>query len=244
MANLEKNCKRDSWGTKIGFLLAAAGSAIGLGNIWKFPYLTGQYGGGAFIITYLAIIVLLGFTMMLAELVIGRHSQKGPIGAYKYIRKNWAWAGFVGILSSFLILSYYNVIGGWIIKYLVSAITGQFHTTSIDSLGTIFTDFVGSSGEPLVYHAIFTASTLTIVMGGIKGGIEKASKFMMPALFVILMLVVIRSITLPGASKGLEYMLKPDMDKFGLNVVIAALVQVFFSLSLGMSNYNIWQLFR
>jgi len=226
--------ERGSWGSRIGFLLAAAGSAIGLGNVWKFPYLCGEYGGAAFIVTYIAILVLVGFTIMLTELMLGRHSQQGPVGAYRAIKKRWAWVGAIGILASYLILTYYSVIGGWIIKYIVSALSGNFNTTDVDALGGIFTTFIGQPFEPLVYHAIFMILTLVIVMGGIQGGIEKASKIMMPALFVILFVVVIRAVTLPGASVGLEYMLKPDWSKFGLDVVIAALVQVFFSLSLGM----------
>lgn len=230
----ENNNERGSWGSRIGFLLAAAGSAIGLGNIWKFPYLTGAYGGAVFIFTYVGLLILVGFTIMLAELIIGRHSQNGPVGAYRAIKQKWAWAGFVGILASYLILTYYSVIGGWIIKYIVSAITGNFNTTDVDALGGIFTTFIGKPFEPLIYHALFMIMTLGIVMGGIQGGIEKASKIMMPALFVILIAVVIRAVTLPGAMAGLEYMLKPDWSKFGIDVVIAALVQVFFSLSLGM----------
>lgn len=230
----ENNNDRGSWGSRVGFLLAAAGSAIGLGNIWKFPYLTGEYGGAAFIITYVILLVLVGFTIMLAELILGRHSQKGPVGAYRAIKEKWAWAGLIGILASYFILTYYSVIGGWIIKYIVSAVTGNFNTTDLDALGGIFTTFIGKPVEPLIYHAIFMIMTLGIVMGGIQGGIEKASKIMMPALFVILIAVVIRAVTLPGASAGLEYMLKPDWSKFGVDVVVAALVQVFFSLSLGM----------
>jgi NSS family neurotransmitter:Na+ symporter len=226
--------ERGSWGSRIGFLLAAAGSAIGLGNVWKFPYLCGEYGGAAFIVTYIIILVLVGFTIMITELMIGRHSQKGPVGAYRAIKERWAWVGAIGILASYLILTYYSVIGGWIIKYIVSGITGNFNTTDVDALGGIFATFIGQPFEPLVYHAIFMILTLVIVMGGIQGGIEKASKIMMPALFVILFIVVIRAVTLPGASIGLEYMLKPDWSKFGLDVVVAALVQVFFSLSLGM----------
>lgn len=234
MSDLNVKNERGSWGSKIGFLLAAAGSAIGLGNIWKFPYLCGEYGGAAFIVTYIALVIIVGFTIMLAELVLGRHSQFGPVGAFRAIKQKWAWAGAVGILASYLILTYYSVIGGWIIKYIISGLTGNFNTTDVDALGGIFTTFIGQPFEPLVYHAIFMLMTLGIVMGGISGGIEKASKIMMPALFVILVVVVIRAVTLPGASAGLEYMLKPDWSKFGIDVVIAALVQVFFSLSLGM----------
>ena len=230
----ENNNERGSWGSRIGFLLAAAGSAIGLGNIWKFPYLTGAYGGAAFIITYVVLLILVGFTIMLAELILGRHSQQGPVGAYRAIKEKWAWAGLIGILASYFILTYYSVIGGWIIKYIVSALTGNFNTTDVDALGGIFTSFIGQPFEPLIYHALFMVMTLAIVMGGIQGGIEKASKIMMPALFAILVAVVIRAVTLPGASAGLEYMLKPDWSKFGIDVVVAALVQVFFSLSLGM----------
>lgn len=233
MSELKKD-ERGSWGSRVGFLLAAAGSAVGLGNVWKFPYLTGAYGGAVFIVTYIILLVLVGFTIMLAELVLGRKSHQGPIGAYRAIKQKWAWVGAIGVLASYLILTYYSVIGGWIIKYIVSALMGNFNTTDTDMLGGIFTTFIGQPIEPLVYHAIFMAITLGIVMGGIQGGIEKASKILMPALFIILIMVVIRAVTLPGAAAGLEYMLKPDWSKLNIDTIVAALVQVFFSLSLGM----------
>lgn len=234
MSELKNNEERGSWGSRIGFILAAAGSAVGLGNVWKFPYLTGEYGGAVFIVTYIVLLVLVGFTIMLAELVLGRHSQQGPVGAYRAIKQKWAWVGAIGILASYLILTYYSVIGGWIIKYIVSALSGNFNTTDTEALGGIFTTFIGQPFEPLVYHAIFMIMTLGIVMGGIQGGIEKASKILMPALFIILIAVVIRAVTLPGAAAGLEYMLKPDWSKLNIKTIVAALVQVFFSLSLGM----------
>lgn len=232
--NQTKTQERDQWGSKIGFIFAAAGSAVGLGNLWKFPYLAGQNGGGVFVVIYLGLVLLIGFTLMMAELVVGRNTQLSPVGAYRKIKEKWAWVGGLGVLASFLIVTYYSVIGGWIIKYIVSALTGAFNTTDLGALENVFLSFIGAPVEPLIYHAIFMFMTLAIVMGGISGGIEKASKVMMPALFIMMIILMIRSITLPGAMEGVSYLLKPDFSKLSIGVVVSALGQVFFSLSLGM----------
>lgn len=234
MTDLKEKQERDQWGSKLGFILAAAGSAVGLGNLWKFPYTAGQNGGGVFVLVYLGLVLLIGFTLMMAELVLGRHTQLSPVGAYRKLRKKWAWVGFIGVLASYLILTFYSVIGGWIIKYIVTALQGGFNTTDLGALEGVFTAFISNPVEPLIYHGIFMLMTLVIVMGGISGGIEKASKIMMPALFVIMIVVMGRALTLPGAMAGVEYLLKPDFSKLNGQVVLAALGQVFFSLSLGM----------
>ncbi|NLM06681.1 MAG: sodium-dependent transporter [Tissierellia bacterium] len=223
MENKEQD--RGQFASNWGFIMAAAGSAVGLGNLWKFPYLAGQSGGGVFVITYLFLVVAIGYTMMLGEMAIGRATKLDPYSAYRSISPKWGWVGGLGILTAFVILSYYSVVGGWVIKYIISSVMG-----TIPDFGT----FIGGAAEPIIYHAIFMLVTILIVLGGISGGIEKASKIMMPALFVALIIIVIRSVTLPGAGAGLEYYLKPDFSKFSFGVVLAAMGQVFFSLSLGM----------
>ncbi|MBR0574757.1 sodium-dependent transporter [Proteiniclasticum sp. BAD-10] len=224
---MEKN--RGTWSSRFGFLMAAVGSAVGLGNLWKFPYLAGENGGGAFVLVYIVLVVLLGFTLMLAEMTIGRRAQSDAYGSYHKIRKGWGFIGALGILAGFLILSYYSVVGGWVIKYIVASFTG----TGADK-AVYFESFIGAPVEPVIYHLIFMGLTAIIVIRGISGGIEKASKIVMPALFGLLLVVVFRSVTLDGASVGLEYYLRPDFSQITLKVVIAALGQVFFSLSLGM----------
>jgi len=209
--------------------MAAVGSAVGLGNLWKFPYLAGDNGGGAFVLVYIGLVVLLGFTLMLAEMTIGRHANSDAYGSYNKIKKGWGFVGGFGILSGFLILSYYSVVGGWVMKYIVASFTG----TGTDK-AEFFGNFISSPVEPLVYHLIFMGLTAIIVIRGISGGIEKASKFLMPALFVLLVVTVIRSVTLDGAIEGIKYFVTPNFSEITLKVVIAALGQVFFSLSLGM----------
>lgn len=234
MTDLNEKQGRDQWGSKLGFIFAAAGSAVGLGNLWKFPYMAGANGGGVFVAVYLGLILVIGFTLMMAELVLGRTTQLSPVGAYRKLKEKWAWVGAIGVLASFLIVTFYSVIGGWIIKYIITALTGGFNTTDLATLEGIFVNFIGAPVEPLIYHGIFMAITLGIVMGGISGGIEKASKILMPGLFVMMIVIMIRSMTLPGAMAGVEYLLKPDFSKLSIELVLAALGQVFFSLSLGM----------
>lgn len=233
MANLNQGQNRDQWSSKVGFVLAAAGSAVGLGNLWRFPYTAGQNGGGAFVLVYFAILILVGFTLMLAELIIGRHTQLNAVGAYRKIRKNWGWVGGIGVLASFLILSFYSVIGGWVLNYVVKSVTGAFTVANVD-MADMFVGFITNPTEPIFYHAIFAFLTLGIVMGGISGGIEKYSKILMPSLFVMMFLIMIRSVTLPGAGEGIRFFLAPDFSKINGQVMLAALGQVFFSLSLGM----------
>ncbi|MDO5096882.1 MAG: sodium-dependent transporter [Peptostreptococcaceae bacterium] len=225
-----ENKERGQFKTSFGFIMAAAGSAVGLGNLWKFPYLCGQNGGGVFVVVYLLIVVVLGFTMMLGEMAIGRKTQLDPYSAYKSINKKWGFVGAMGILTAFMILSFYSVIGGWVIRYIVHSVMGTFAANTTEQ----FSNFSSAVGEPIFFHAIFMIATIAIVFGGISGGIEKASKMMMPALILLLVVTVARSVTLPGAAAGLEYYLKPDFSKFNYKVVVAAMGQVFFSLSLGM----------
>lgn len=222
---------RGSWGSRFGFIMAAAGSAIGLGNLWKFPYLAGANGGGAFVLIYLGLIILLGFTMMLGELSIGRATKLNQYGAYKKINPKFGFIGMIGILTGFLILSFYSVVGGWVLKYIFTFIMGG--VKDADKMG-FFVNFITGTWEPLLWHALFMGATLFIVIGGVSGGIEKAAKIMMPLLFLFLIVIAIRSLTLPGAMEGVKYFLVPDWSKFNLDVLVKAMGQVFFSLSLGM----------
>ncbi len=223
--------QRGSWSSNIGFVLAAAGSAIGLGNLWKFPYLAGKNGGGAFVIVYLSLVIILGFSLMLAEMVIGRRGKSDAFGSYNNIKKGWGFIGIFGILACFIIYSYYTVIAGWIIKYIVEFIfNGGVH----GDISGYFSNFISSGISPIMYSAVVLVLTAVIVLKGVSGGIEKASKIMMPTLFIFMFIIVLRSVTLPNAGVGIEFFLKPDFSKITGGVVLAALGQVFFSLSLGM----------
>lgn len=212
------------WASRIGFIMAAAGSAIGLGNLWKFPYLMGRNGGFTFLIAYLIFVVILGVPVMMLEMSLGRYTGRDPVQSYKIVNPKAKIVGILGVLAPFIILSYYSVIGGWIIKYIVS-----YATTF--SAPADFNAFIASP-ETIIWHLIFMLLTVAICFKGI-GGIEKASKFMMPALFVLLIVVVIRSVTLDGASEGLRFIFEPN-GGFTLSSINAALGQVFYSLSLCM----------
>ncbi len=228
---MEQQKNRGEWASNIGFILAAAGSAVGLGNIWKFPYLAGANGGGAFVIIYLAMIILIGFTIMLGEMSIGRNTHMSAVDAYKKLSKKWAIVGFIGVLVGFCILSFYSVIGGWVLNYIAKYFTGGIAGSEA---AEYFGGFISGTTQPILWHFIFMAITAVIVFKGISGGIEKASKFMMPALFVLLIVVALRSVTLNGAGAGIEFYLKPDFSKVTIGTFVAALGQAFFSLSLGM----------
>lgn len=232
--------KRGSWGTNFGFLMAAVGSAVGLGNIWGFPYKMGANGGFAFLLVYIVLAVIAGFTVMLGELTLGRKSGRGAVGAYQLLSKRFKWVGWLGFASAFLIMSFYSVLGGYCIKYMVINIGDLFNAgfgmAGLDA-GAVFGNFMVSQAEGVIYTVIFLAITMVIVMGGIKGGIEKFSKIAMPALFIMLVIVIIRSVSLPGAVEGLKFMFAPNFDPLKENfgrVVATAGGQMFFSLSLGM----------
>ncbi|QZY57208.1 sodium-dependent transporter [Crassaminicella profunda] len=232
-AKNEKN-KRDKWGSKIGFVLAAAGSAVGLGNLWKFPYSVGNNGGGAFVMIYMIFLILIGLPLMLAAITLGRKTQLSAVGAYRSLKKNWAFVGGLGVLCGFFILAFYSTVGGWVIYYCIKAFTGGLAIKDPEVLGGIFGGFISSPASSIMYQGIFLILTLLIVIRGISSGIEKASKIMMPALFGMIILIAIRSVTLPGASAGIEFFLVPDFSKINMDVVMNALGQVFFSLSIGM----------
>ncbi len=226
---------RAHWDTRTGFILAAAGSAVGLGNIWRFPYLAGENGGGAFLILYLAIAFSLGVSVLLAELAIGRLAARNPIGALRALDGGrWTIAAYFGAAAAFLVLSYYSVVGGWTIAYFVKAVTGALGGDSAASATRSFDALVGGVAEPVIYHGLFMALTAAIVLRGVSGGIEAANKWLMPALFLLLIALVLRAVTLPGAAAGLVFYLTPDFSKVTPGTVVDALSQAFFSLSVGL----------
>ena len=219
--------------SNFGFLMASVGSAVGLGNLWKFPYLTGTNGGGIFVLIYLCILLTVGFACILGEMTIGRFTKLNPIGAYRKIAKKYTFAGVIGVVVAFLIVTYYNIIGGWILKYFFSYVIGQSKVLSTNS-EAFFGEFITSPLEPIIWTLVFILINLFILKAGVIRGIERAAKFMMPLLFILLIVTAIRSVTLPGAMDGVRFFLKPDLSELSMSTVSAALGQVFFSLSLGM----------
>jgi NSS family neurotransmitter:Na+ symporter len=225
---------RDTWGSKAAFILAAAGSAIGLGNIWGFPTVAAANGGGAFLLLYLICVVLIGAPVMLAELAIGRRSQRNPVGAFKAIRPGtpWGLVGALGVVTGVVILSFYSVIAGWTLTYVWKSLTGAFGAGA--DTAAIFGGVAGSAWGSIFTHVLFMALTVYVVLGGVRDGIERWTKVLMPLLAVILLLLVFRAVTLSGAGAGLDFYLKPDFTDINGGVVLAAIGQAFFSLSLGM----------
>ena len=233
----ENNNRRGFWSSRLGFILAASGSAVGLGNVWKFPYIVGENGGGAFVLIYLVCIFVIGTPIMLAEFTLGRKTHLNTVGVFDQLRPNspWIGIGYMGVLGGFLILSFYGVVGGWTYAYVVKSITGSVLAfPSPKEAGAFFGSFIGNTGEVLFYHALFMGTCIAIVLRGVHGGIEKACDILMPALVVILLLLMLRALTLDGAMEGVAFYLTPDFSKISGNVVLIALGQAFFSLSLGM----------
>lgn len=268
--------KREHWGSSMGFILAAAGSAIGLGNIWKFPYITGENGGGAFVLVYLLCITVIGVPVMLCELTIGRHTQRNPVGAFARLsprsstvahligaglilngiflicfqrwgwaamciligllifRKGWVCVGYMGVLSGFIILSFYSVVAGWTIGYIVKALSGDLAFQAVGTATGAFVDFAGNWKWAVGCHCAFMVLCVLIVINGVKSGIERWSKILMPLLFLILIVLIVRGVTLPGAIKGIQFYLSPDFSKITAASILIALGHAFFSLSLGM----------
>ncbi|SFE95013.1 sodium-dependent transporter [Alteribacillus iranensis] len=227
----------DQWKSKIGFIMAAAGSAIGLGAVWKLPYVTGTNGGGAFFFMFLVFTLILGTTLILAEFIIGRKTQKPPIPAYKSIAPHTPWylVGVLGIVTSCLILSFYAVVGGWIFTYFIRSLTGRLTEPVSGSYETLFSSIISNPWEVGLAHVTFMLITILVVQGGIQKGIERVSSIMMPALFVIFIILVIRSLTLEGAAEGISFFLRPDFSAINRETILYALGQAFFSLSLGVS---------
>lgn len=228
--------KRDSFGSRFGALVAMAGSAVGLGNLWRFPYLVGENGGAAFIVIYILLSFLICLPIFVSEFVIGRRSQKNAYAAFRDLSGGsaWRWVGLFTIIVPLIVLSYYSVIGGWSIEYFFKSFTFSFTgNESQASINTMFDDFVSSPWTPLICHTAFLLVTALIVVVGIKDGIEKFSKVMMPLLFFIVIAIAIYSLTLPGSGRGVDYLFRPDFSKIDGQSIASALGQAFFSLSLG-----------
>ncbi len=234
---VKQTAERGNWGSKIAFILAAAGSAIGLGNIWRFPMMVGQNGGAVFVLVYILAVILIGFTEMLCELTIGRHSQKNPVGAIERIKPHspWKLIGYLGILTGVCILSYYSVIAGWTLGYLIKTAGGSFKGQINGQItDKIFTDFSANPWLVIIFLLVIIAITTYIISRGVKSGIERWTKVLMPILFILIIFLAVRALTLPGAEKGISFYLKPDFSKLNGKVILFALGQAFFSLSLGM----------
>lgn len=228
--------KRANFGSKLGVILASAGSAVGLGNIWRFPYETGENGGAAFIIIYLGCVLLMGIPIMVAEFLIGRRSRSNTAGAYQRLAPGtpWKWVGRMGVLAGFLILSYYTVVAGWTLEFIYEAATNSFAGKSAEGFIASFDSFVANPWRPLIWLIAFMLMTHYIIVKGVEKGIEKSAKIMMPALFILLTILAICSISLPGSSAGINFLFKPDFSQINSNTFLSAMGQAFFSLSLGM----------
>lgn len=268
--------QREHWGSNIGFILAAAGSAVGLGNIWKFPYIAGENGGGAFVLVYLLCIAIIGIPVMLCEITLGRHTQRNPVGAFKQLsprssalahligvlivlngvflfcfsrwgwgvvalimgllifRYGWVLIGAMGVLAGFVILSFYSVVAGWTLGYIYKGLTGGLDFETVGVATDVFVDFIGNWQWAVGCHALFMVLCVAIVCKGVQSGIERWSRILMPVLFIILLALIVRGITLPGAIEGVRFFLSPDFSKITAESVLIALGHAFFSLSLGM----------
>jgi len=223
--------KKSGFSSRLGFVLAAAGSAVGLGNIWRFPYLAAKYGGGIFLLVYLILAVTFGFSLMITEIAIGRKTGKSTIISYKTINKKFSFLGYLASLVPIIIFPYYCVIGGWVVKFLGVYLSGQGHAATGEEY---FSGFIGSTAEPLVCLAIFLFLTSVVVLMGVEKGIEKVSKIMMPVLVLMSLGTAIYSLTIDGATDGLIYYLKPNFSEFSIKTVVAAMGQLFYSMSLAM----------
>ncbi len=223
--------KRSNFSGKIGFVLAAAGSAVGLGNIWRFPYLAAQYGGGIFLLVYVILAITFGFTLMTAEIALGRKTGLSAIGAFKKLNKKYAFIGILASIVPAIILPYYSVIGGWVTKYFTVFVTGQGSASATEGY---FSSFIGSPIEPLVFFLIFIGLTSLVVLLGVEKGVEKVSKIMMPVLVALTVFIAVYGMFMPGAIDGVLYYITPDFSKFSVTTVLAAMGQLFYSMSLAM----------
>jgi len=235
MANLDITL-RDSFGSKLGVIAATAGSAIGLGNIWRFPYVAGENGGAAFLLVYIVFILAIGIPVMISEFVIGRNAQRNPYGAFRFLKPKAKWhlVGLMFIVTAFMILAFYSTVAGWTMEYLYSSLLNQFKGEDAAALTNTFEAFRTSGYQPAFWQLIFMFLTAGIVIAGVQKGIEKYSKILMPMLLVLLLALCVRALTLPGAGDGLRFLFAPDFSKITGKVILEALGQSFFSLSIGM----------
>ena len=230
-----KEQERATFGTKLGIILATAGSAVGLGNVWRFPYMTGENGGAVFILIYIGCVLVLGIPCMMSEFIIGRRAQANTARAYSAISGGslWKFVGYLGVLTGFLITGYYAVVSGWCLEYIYGAITGTLKGDS-NYVQQHFLEFSQNPWKPVIWMILFFIITHWVIVRGVQRGIEKASKLLMPTLFVLLLVIVVGSCTLPNAQAGIEYLLRPDFSKLSGNVFLGALGQAFYSLSIAM----------
>ncbi len=231
---MKEKKKRASFSSKLGFVLSAAGSAVGLGNIWRFPYLAAKYGGGIFLLVYLILVVTFGYTMIVAETALGRMTHKSPVGAYKHFKKEpgfLKFGGWINAIIPLLIVPYYSVIGGWVLKYLFGYLTSDI---SVIASENYFSDFIANGPSVEMWFLIFTVIVVVIIYMGVQNGIERVSKFMMPILVILAIFIAIYSVTRPGAIEGVKYFLIPNPDNFSWMTVVAAMGQMFYSLSIAM----------
>ncbi len=227
---------RDSFGSKFGIIAAAAGSAVGLGNIWKFPYVAGENGGGAFMLIYLFFVFLIGVPVMMSEFAIGRKGQRNAYGSFSLIAPDTRWnlIGFMGVVAAFFILAFYSAVAGWTLEYIVHSVTHRFAGQTPSDLEATFSGFIANPIRPVIWQLVFMVLTALIVLAGIKKGIEKYTKLLMPLLLLLIVLLCVRSVTLEGGKDGLAFLFKPDFSKVTGKTILYALGQAFFSLSLGM----------
>lgn len=228
------------WSSHWAFIMAATGSAVGLGNIWRFPYLTGEYGGGAFVLMYIGCVLLVGIPIMMSEVLLGRRGRQSPINTMKSLAEEegltsaWGYLGWMGVVAGFLILSFYSVVAGWTLEYIFQAGTGSFLTATDGEIGEIFDSLLRNPGQLMAMHTLFMALTVIVVAMGVQSGLERAVKFLMPALFILLLIMVGYAMSTDGFEEGVYYLFYPDWSKLSAEGFLAALGQAFFSLSLGM----------
>jgi NSS family neurotransmitter:Na+ symporter len=226
--------QRTQWGSRLGFILASAGATVGLGSIWKFPYVTAMNGGGVFLLAYLAFTFTLGLALLQAELAIGRAAGCGAVGAFSRLgSRRWKLLGYSGVLCCFLVFAFYSVVGGWTLGYLLRAVDGRVMSDDMSALGQLFGQYVGNPAEALLTHALFAGLTLLVVVGGVQKGIERAGKVLMPLLFLLMLGLIARALTLPGALAGVEALFRPDFSRLTPAMLVEALGLACFSLSVG-----------
>jgi len=244
LSNQAGDNKRSSlhghWSSRMAFILAVTGSAVGLGNVWKFPYIAGQNGGGAFVLVYLACVILIGMPVMMSEILIGRRGRRNPVATMELLgseesgNRNWRWVGAMGVVAGILILSYYSVIAGWTLAYILKSVTGVFSGATADAVAAEFTGFVGDWRQIGLCHTIFMGLTVFVVARGVERGLEQAVRFMVPALLVLMLVLLGYAMTSGHFAEGVAFMFTPDFDKLSWGGVLAALGQAFFTLSIGM----------
>jgi NSS family neurotransmitter:Na+ symporter len=243
---IDKQSLHGEWSSRFAFILAATGSAVGLGNIWKFPYITGENGGSAFVIVYVLCVVLMGIPIMMAETMLGRRAKQNPVDTMRTLTQEagadsrWQYLAWMGMVAGFLILSYYSVIAGWASAYTLKAIMGDFFGSNAEKTGVMFSDFISSPLRLIFWHSFFMLATMIIVSKGVRNGLEKAVQMLMPVLFVMMFLLVGYAMTTSGYQQGLHFLFSPDFSKITGKVVLTAMGQAFFSLGLGMGTMMIY----